>query len=67
MPLEDVRYVCVQCGARLDLGPTAVPTVRFETRHGVNIRVLVMNGDVVHRCGIHRLDVPDVEPLRPQR
>jgi hypothetical protein len=54
MPLDDNRYVCALCGARLDLDHNVIPTVAFEGRQPMpSWRVVAANGREVHRCRVH--------------
>jgi hypothetical protein len=54
MPLDDNRYVCALCGARLDLDHNVIPTVAFEGRRPEpSWRVVAANGREVHRCRAH--------------
>jgi hypothetical protein len=54
MPLDDNRYVCALCGARLDLDHNVIPTVAFDGREPEPTwRVVAANGREVHRCLVH--------------
>ena len=57
MPLDDNRYVCALCGARLDLDHNVIPTVAFDGREPETTwRVVATNGREVHRCRVHPHD-----------
>jgi len=54
MPLDDDRYICALCGARVDLDHNVIPTVAFQGRQpSPTWRVVEANGREVHRCRVH--------------
>jgi hypothetical protein len=51
MRLRNGTYVCLQCGAILDISPDKVPRVEMHGASGkVNERVISVDGEEIHRC-----------------
>ena len=51
----DGRWVCVECGAVLDIASDENPKATIHAASGKpNVRVLVVDGKEVHRCEVRQ-------------